>query len=316
MKSRRSATMLRRDLSLVIVCIVGEVACSPGKTAGPVPSDTKAQPANPSSSIGSVIRTDLLDPAVQRLRQSSPAGFPEVTIGPAFDSTFDSGRWESLKTSKGATVVEFTGRLKRSATQERVDKESAAHNACMATFSATLGQARKRVEADRAQSIAAENNTQGTAFVTFFRRYASQFIPENSNYPMGSYDEWCDLDSDASFLKECLPDPPNEPAYNTKRRLVANVRAVYARYKALGPEGRRAKIEELAAQQLAALNETRPDCPTEPNPDAWNTVRFQWALHANDSGHDLVYIDFEPWSHVSVFLGSKEAIERYVYRGQ
>ena len=52
------------------------------------------------------------DGSVNQVKNGTLGGHPDVTVGAAFDGSFDSTKWSTI-TDKGRKIVHFTGRIKQ-----------------------------------------------------------------------------------------------------------------------------------------------------------------------------------------------------------
>ncbi len=98
---------------LVLPAIVLFAGCSSPKAAavsaakpGPAVVETAVHPipANADSRVQS-------DPFVAAVRAGIMSGYPQATIGQAFESAFSNAHWSSQQPKSGARVVTFTGLL-------------------------------------------------------------------------------------------------------------------------------------------------------------------------------------------------------------
>ena len=93
----------------VLVLLAG---CSSPKAAGPaVPRGSavaeaagRPKPADANSGVQS-------DPFVASVRAGTMSGYPQATIGQAFEAAFSNTHWSSQQPREGARIVTFTGFL-------------------------------------------------------------------------------------------------------------------------------------------------------------------------------------------------------------
>ncbi len=93
--------------SSVMVLLAG---CSSPKAAVSAPqpgSAVAAAPSNPANSNSAVPS----DPFVAAVRGGTMSGYPQATIGQAFERAFSDARWRSELPKAGVRVVTFTGSL-------------------------------------------------------------------------------------------------------------------------------------------------------------------------------------------------------------
>lgn len=102
--------MLAALAALAISALVVTAGCSSPKTAAapaakPSPAVVEAAgPPNPGSAL-------KLDPFVTAVRAGTMSGYPQATIGQAFESAFSDVHWSSQQPKGEARVVTFTGLL-------------------------------------------------------------------------------------------------------------------------------------------------------------------------------------------------------------
>jgi hypothetical protein len=77
------------------------------KAAKPEPAVVAAAPPNPAPSDPGVES----DPFVAAVRAGTMSGYPQATIGQAFESAFSNTHWSSQQPKGGARIVTFTGLL-------------------------------------------------------------------------------------------------------------------------------------------------------------------------------------------------------------
>jgi hypothetical protein len=110
---------IARDRSLQFFSVlfsIGMLAslggCSSPKAAGPAVRrgaaavEAAASP-NPAPSDPGV----QADPFVATVRAGTMSGYPQATIGPAFEAAFSKTHWSSQQSKAGARIVTFTGFL-------------------------------------------------------------------------------------------------------------------------------------------------------------------------------------------------------------
>jgi hypothetical protein len=84
--------------------------CSSPKAAAPAPQSSSviaAGPSNPANSNS----PGPSDPFVAAVRAGTMSGYPQATIGQAFEGAFSDAQWHSEQPKEGIRVVTFTGSL-------------------------------------------------------------------------------------------------------------------------------------------------------------------------------------------------------------
>jgi hypothetical protein len=101
-----AAVLVWLSLVLAAGCSSPKTAAAPAANTGPavVEAAGRPKPADANSGVRS-------DPFVAAVRAGTMSGYPQATIGQAFESAFSDPHWSSQQPKGEARVVTFTGRL-------------------------------------------------------------------------------------------------------------------------------------------------------------------------------------------------------------
>jgi hypothetical protein len=97
--------------ALVLAALVHLAGCSSPKTAAvpqPGPAAVKAAGRPNSTASDPGVQSD---PFVAAVRAGTMSGYPQATIGQAFEAAFSNAHWNSQQPQGGARTVTFTGFL-------------------------------------------------------------------------------------------------------------------------------------------------------------------------------------------------------------